>query len=153
MVERIRMSRWRLLGASLLCVPFTLFGADLIYDNEAVAGLVLGWIAVIFFGGGGVVMLVSIIRPRVVLTLDNDGVHIGSKIFHRWEDIRHVRVEGGTRSSTKMASLVLRRGVEVKWGRDVLPVGTRGGPDCLAEQIRNHPGYARRAGRGTVDRG
>lgn len=85
----IKNARWKI-GLFLLgSLAFTAGGIDLVKDGE-----ILGWLAILLFGGGSFVFLRMLLRSPLRLTIDEAGIrdhNLGIRPI-KWEDIKSVQV-------------------------------------------------------------
>lgn len=78
--------RGRTLLLLFASVVFVVAGAQMAAGNWVPSGrnpafaVFIGWVCLLFFGGGGVAIVVSLVRPGAALTLDRSGVTILSPI-------------------------------------------------------------------------
>ena len=92
----IRMDRRKTAGAALLSFVFVLLGVWILRLGDPVS-VMIGVIALLFFGSGTVLLLWGAAKPPIVLEVDSVGVHFGGliRVFHRnvpWEAIKAVRI-------------------------------------------------------------
>ena len=80
------VSKLRLLGMALLCVPFVLGGIYMISESPDWRSVVMGWVAILFFGGGGLLTLWAKLREPAVLTLSAEGIKPASGGLILWDD-------------------------------------------------------------------
>lgn len=104
------VSKLRLMGVVLLCVPFTAAGVFMVSSSTDWATVLFGWLAVLFFGVGGLCMLVVKLRKPTVLTLTGEGIRPESGGFIPWDDFDGAgtgRIPGG-RGGTKIIGIRLK---------------------------------------------
>lgn len=103
------VSKLRLLGMALLCVPFVLAGIYLISKFPDWGSVLMGSVTVLFFGGGGLWVLWTKLRQPTVLTLSGEGIKPESGGLIPWDDFDAAgigRIPGGS-SGTKVIGIRL----------------------------------------------
>ncbi len=130
----------------LACAAFAVFGVMMIRDGGPDA--ISGWFALVFFGGGGLVLLVTMVRPQV-LTLDAQGFTISGGVSGKprktaWADIEDFFVyklpRGGKMIGFNYVPSARKDGWMAKanqaFGADgALPKGWPGKPEDLAAEL------------------
>jgi hypothetical protein len=98
---------WALPATAAGCLVFVVLGAVMVASGD-LAGVVIGVVAIAFFGGGLVALVLR--RPwRRSIAVDDRGVawrRPGSEMLVRWENIAAIRFQRGSR--TGMVALTLR---------------------------------------------
>lgn len=105
-------SRGKGLGLAAACVAFTAGGAWMAVAADSVANVAVGVLCVLFFGVGGAVAVVRMMRRSTVLVLDADGLRPQDGGFLPWSNVDEL-------GTTRFASST-----------------------CVAVRVRSYTGYA-----------
>lgn len=92
----LRTDRRYAIWAALASLGFVAIGVSIVI-NGGVLGTVIGAVTLAFFGFGLVVLVVAIIRPRVLLTIDASGLRFGglgrsARLSVPWDAVAGVRI-------------------------------------------------------------
>ena len=95
---KIYHSLWRMLLLFLGSILFVLAGIFILHMHKNVYHLVVGWVTIVFFGCGGIVLLWSFLKERLFdqphLTINDEGIsYRGMKTWHvRFADVASFEV-------------------------------------------------------------
>ncbi|WP_046469572.1 STM3941 family protein [Allosalinactinospora lopnorensis] len=106
--HRFQMT-WNGVWLFIACLVFSVAGIALIVRGEARGDALLGLVALLLFGGGGLLSAAPLLSRRPVLVLDGAGVRLvapwprpsSEDVFLPWEDVELIRAA---------TQVVLRRG-------------------------------------------
>ena len=85
----IKPSSGRSILLALACIAFTIAGLAMLFADD-IGTKIMGFLAIAFFGGGGVFTLIRQMKGGTTLTLTPEGIVPGSGGFVPWQNVGRI---------------------------------------------------------------